>query len=79
MISNLLTNPVFRDYFIDDYSYDELLGNDGKLRPHWETFFQTYCQLGEGEIFSRNEDVLRLLKENGVTYNIYGDPSDMHT
>jgi len=58
-------------------SFDELLGEDGKLRPHWETFFQSYYQLGD-DISGRNEDMMRLLMENGVTYNIYGDPSGLN-
>ena len=45
---------------------------------HWETFFQSYSQLGSEEIAGRNEDMMRLLKENGVTYNIYGDPSGLN-
>lgn len=55
-----------------------LMGIEGGLRPHWETFFQTYGQLGGVEIASRNEDMMRLLKENGVTYNIYGEPSGLN-
>src|SRR5882724_4316 len=66
--------------FLQHYSgtgsfYDELLGPDGELRPHWQTFFQSFGKLGLEEVLSRNQDVLRLLKENGVTYNIYGDPA----
>jgi uncharacterized circularly permuted ATP-grasp superfamily protein/uncharacterized alpha-E superfamily protein len=78
MAPNLLSNPLFRDYLNNNYPYDELVGEDGKLRPHWETFFRSYGQLGNDEIFSRNNDILRLLKENGVTYNIYGDPSGLN-
>jgi uncharacterized circularly permuted ATP-grasp superfamily protein/uncharacterized alpha-E superfamily protein len=59
-------------------SFDEILGGDGLLRPDWETFFRSYGQLGDEEISSRNEDMMRLLKENGVTYNIYGDPSGLN-
>ncbi|MBN9383332.1 MAG: circularly permuted type 2 ATP-grasp protein [Chitinophagaceae bacterium] len=56
----------------------ELLGENGRLHPHWETFFQSYSQLGDEEIALRNEDMMRLLTENGVTYNIYGDPSGLN-
>jgi uncharacterized circularly permuted ATP-grasp superfamily protein/uncharacterized alpha-E superfamily protein len=56
----------------------ELLGVDGRLRPDWEVFFQSYFNIGDEEISSRNEDMMRLLKENGVTYNIYGDPSGLN-
>ena len=59
-------------------SFDEILGGEGLLRPDWETFFRSYGQLGDEEISSRNEDMMRLLKENGVTYNIYGDPSGLN-
>ena len=45
---------------------------------HWETFFQSYHRLGAEEMASRNEDMMRLLKENGVTYNIYGEPSGLN-
>jgi uncharacterized circularly permuted ATP-grasp superfamily protein/uncharacterized alpha-E superfamily protein len=63
---------------IPELQLDELLGEDGQLRPHWETFFQSYNQLGAEEISGRNEDMMRLLRENGVTYNIYGDPSGLN-
>ncbi len=46
--------------------------------PHWETFFRSYRELSEEEIAARKEDMERLLRENGVTYNIYGDPSGLN-
>jgi len=64
--------------FENYHSFHELLGEDGKLRPDWATFFQSYCGLGDEEISGRNDDMMRLLKENGVTYNIYGDPSGLN-
>jgi uncharacterized circularly permuted ATP-grasp superfamily protein/uncharacterized alpha-E superfamily protein len=57
---------------------DELLREDGRLRPHWETFFQSYNRLGADEISGRDDAMMRLLKENGVTYNIYGDPAGLN-
>ncbi|HMH32293.1 MAG TPA: circularly permuted type 2 ATP-grasp protein, partial [Puia sp.] len=42
---------------------------------HWKIFFNSFAQLGEDEIQDRKQDMMRFLKENGVTYNIYGDPS----
>jgi uncharacterized circularly permuted ATP-grasp superfamily protein/uncharacterized alpha-E superfamily protein len=78
MISNLLDNPLFQDYYNSHQPYDELIGADGKVRPDWEVFFHTYSQLGDQEMVTRNHDTLRLLKENGVTYNIYGDPNGLN-
>jgi uncharacterized circularly permuted ATP-grasp superfamily protein/uncharacterized alpha-E superfamily protein len=78
MNPNLLANPIFRDYFNIHQSYGELTDENGEVRPHWETFFQSYTGLGNEEMNSRNSDTLRLLKENGVTYNIYGDPNGLN-
>jgi uncharacterized circularly permuted ATP-grasp superfamily protein/uncharacterized alpha-E superfamily protein len=78
MNPNLLAHPIFRDYFNIHQSYGELIGEDGKPRPHWETFFKSYTKLGDEEMNNRNNDTLRLLKENGVTYNIYGDPNGLN-
>jgi uncharacterized circularly permuted ATP-grasp superfamily protein/uncharacterized alpha-E superfamily protein len=78
MNPNLLANPVFQDYFHVHQSYGELVDEEGNVRPHWETFFKSYAELGDEEMSSRYGDTLRLLKENGVTYNIYGDPNGMN-
>src|SRR5579871_6386924 len=48
------------------------------IAPHWETFFQSYSRLGNEEVAARNEDLTRLMRENGVTYNIYGDPNGLN-
>ena len=55
-----------------------MLGKDGNLRPHWDAFFQSFNQLGNGEMNNRNTEIQRLLKENGVTYNIYGDNAGLN-
>ena len=60
------------------HSLDQLLNNSVSLEPHWNTFFKSFAQLGDEEIVNRSQDMSRFLKENGVTYNIYGDPSGMN-
>ena len=35
-------------------------------------------RLSADEISGRDDDMMRLLKENGVTYNIYGDPAGLN-
>lgn len=66
---------LFQHYLSDHYSYNELLGDDGTLRPHWQTFFDSFSKLGTEQIKDRAQDILRFLKENGVTYNVYGETS----
>ena len=73
MLSNLSSTADYPGYLTNQYSYDEMMGRDGNLRPHWEAFFKSLNQLGNTEILNRNNEIARLLKENGVTYNIYGD------
>ena len=50
-------------------SFKEYLDTD-----YWKIFFNSFSQLGEDEILNRRQDMMRFLRENGVTYNIYGDP-----
>jgi uncharacterized circularly permuted ATP-grasp superfamily protein/uncharacterized alpha-E superfamily protein len=59
-------------------SYKSLLSNNEELSNQWNTFFQSFNQLGNTEVNNRNSAVLRLLKENGVTYNIYDDPAGLN-
>lgn len=78
MIPETGQENLFAHYLSDHYSYNELLGEDGHLRPQWQTFFQSFAALGAEEIPGRQQDVARFLRENGVTYNIYGDPAGIN-
>src|SRR5262249_50099688 len=54
--------------------HDELLAAPDTPRPHWTRFVTSLGQLGPQEMARRWEQARRLLRENGVTYNVYGDP-----
>ncbi|MCQ8181466.1 circularly permuted type 2 ATP-grasp protein [Methylomonas sp. SURF-1] len=54
--------------------YDEMLDETGRIRAHWQHLMQALIQLGPEEVSQRHREALRLLRENGVTYNVYGDP-----
>ena len=49
-------------------------GYDEALNPHWSPFFAALDDLGPAEIAHRWWDAQHLIRENGVTYNVYGDP-----
>ncbi len=52
-------------------SYDELwVGND-QLHQHWRHLLRQIHKLGVNELRGRNQELQRLLKDHGVTYNIY--------
>ena len=52
---------------------DEMLGTDGKINPHWHAFMEALDTLGLAEMESRDKEVQRLLRENGVTYVLHGE------
>jgi uncharacterized circularly permuted ATP-grasp superfamily protein len=47
---------------------------DGTLRPHWEYLARALQGLGAEELRRRRDEASRLLRENGVSYNVYDDP-----
>src|SRR5581483_3088824 len=65
---------VLTDYRGLDGAFDELLDPGGRLRPHWQSFARAVDQLGRREFTHRWHEATQLIRENGVTYNVYGDP-----
>src|SRR5713226_4732290 len=57
--------------------YDEMALAGGELRPHWKKFAASMDHLGRGELSLRWENARRIIREHGVTYNVYGDPQGM--
>ncbi|MEO7140749.1 MAG: circularly permuted type 2 ATP-grasp protein [Ferruginibacter sp.] len=68
-------HSLLQNYIPDIRTYNELLTDDNSIQPDWQTFFSSLLKIGPEEIQNRNNDILRLMKENGVAYNIYNDPS----
>lgn len=53
--------------------YDEMAGPSSGPREHWLPFLESAQRLVADEWFARGEGVRRTLREQGVTYNVYGD------
>jgi len=71
-------NPTWREgYKTDPASFDEMFTPEHALRPHWKSFVEHLDAMGPQELARRWENGQRLIHENGVTYNIYGDPRGM--
>ena len=58
--------------------YDELADPNGTIFPHWQKLVASYNKLGNEKMDDRERIVANQLRENGVTYNIYGDPAGMN-
>jgi uncharacterized circularly permuted ATP-grasp superfamily protein/uncharacterized alpha-E superfamily protein len=56
---------------------DEVFDADGAPRPHARRLVAALEALGEGEMQRRWDQARRLIRDNGVTYNVYGDPRGM--
>jgi uncharacterized circularly permuted ATP-grasp superfamily protein/uncharacterized alpha-E superfamily protein len=57
--------------------YDEMSAAPGVLRPDWDVFINSLSGLGEQELARRWQTARQRIRENGVTYNVYGDPLGM--
>ncbi len=53
--------------------YDETFASPGLMRPHWRDFIEAIDAMGPRELGRRWEQAQRLIRENGVTYNVHGD------
>ncbi len=67
-----MTAALFDDYTTKPGDYDELRLGGTEIRAHWRPFIDAIAQQDLGQM--RN-DIRRHLQENGVTYNVHGDPS----
>ncbi len=56
---------------------DEAFDEQGEPRSHWRDFLSSLEGLGLPELTRRWEEAKNLIRENGVTYNVYGDPRGM--
>ncbi|MBK7976337.1 MAG: circularly permuted type 2 ATP-grasp protein [Deltaproteobacteria bacterium] len=57
--------------------YDELVDEHGALRPHWASVVAAIESAGATGLARRGEDGQRAIRDNGVTYNVYGDPKGL--
>ena len=56
---------------------DEVFAASGEVQPHWKSFLESLDLLGLPELTRRWNEAQHLIRENGVTYNVYGDPRGM--
>lgn len=70
-------SSLFTGYTVSASSYDEAFESPGVPRPPWKRVVQFLDTLGHQELHRRWTQARQMLHENGVTYNVYGDPGGM--
>lgn len=78
---NSVTDPGFAPPaadFITTYTpqpqvFDEMKSAPGVVRPHWAPLLRGIGALGAEGLRERRESSRQLLREHGVTYNVYAD------
>lgn len=74
------TTPAMTDLFAplpdEPDRYHEIFTAEGEVRPHWRDFHALLSAMTPEQMQHRTELVERLVKENGITYNIYSTATD---
>jgi len=66
--------PSVWGYLPDLSFFDEMVGFDGAVRPHWRDLTEAFLNIGPAGFIRRWKEGRRVIHENGITYNVYGDP-----
>src|SRR5215467_13872789 len=57
--------------------WDEMVDGQRQVRPHWLPFVAEIDRMGGGEVATRWQRAQELIHDNGVSFNVYGDPQGM--
>ncbi|NOS68323.1 MAG: circularly permuted type 2 ATP-grasp protein [Verrucomicrobia bacterium] len=68
---------LLANYPASEAAFDELLADDGKPRPHYSKLIGALEEFSAPELKRRSDTCQRLVHEQGITYNVYGDPRGM--
>jgi uncharacterized circularly permuted ATP-grasp superfamily protein/uncharacterized alpha-E superfamily protein len=57
--------------------YDELHDGAGAVRPHWQRIAAAFGAMAPDEYQHRVDSATRMVRENGVTYNVYDEAAGL--
>ena len=69
-----MPHSLLANYLKKTDRFDEMLAEDGSVRPSWQPFFAHLDAATSEQMRHRLDYVRRRILENGVTYNVYADP-----
>src|SRR5687768_15910543 len=70
-------SPLLADYRAPEGIWDEMLDASSAVRPSWRPLVDSLTGLDRASLASRWEQARRVIRENGVTYNVHGDPEGL--
>lgn len=56
--------------------FDEMVDAAGQIRPTWRRFISTLGETGTEGMVRQADQARKLIRDNGVTYNVYGEKHD---
>jgi len=65
-------------YFSNQALLDECFGANGEVKEHWKRILANVDKFSDHELKNREQELLKLLQENGVTYNVYNDSNGLN-
>ena len=71
------SGDIVSQYLPPNQLFDEMLGSDALVRPAWSRLAQCLNEEGSAGLVRRSDQARHLLRENGVTYNVYGAAKDL--
>lgn len=74
---NFPLETLTKGYFTNQL-LDECFEFNGEVKNHWKRLMANVEHFGVDELKNRQQELLKLLKENGVTYNVYGDTTGLN-
>lgn len=74
MVPNKEETELLDGYSQSKAAFDEMWTVEGRIRGHWQHLLKQIADLGGEELELRKLELQRLLRDHGVTYNIYGSP-----
>lgn len=69
------TSAVLANYRGVPGDTDELLAQDGSIRPHWQPLLNALAACSDNARREISRETRRLVDELGVTYHVYSDPA----
>jgi uncharacterized circularly permuted ATP-grasp superfamily protein/uncharacterized alpha-E superfamily protein len=64
---------LLASYDSADTAFDEMFAPGRVLRPHWQKLVGSLEKLSPSDLTARRDTAFRVLRDHGVTYNVYRD------